>query len=432
MTTEVSRRGVLAGLGGIVAGSALAGCGGGSTPAATDPGKVVVMNWEALDGSPYAGVFKDFQTETGKTIEYQFSASGSDYWPKTRTVLGSNNPPDLMRIDDDFVAYYASTGKLLDLREFIAGSGLNEADYFPTVFNNTKQPDGSIVGWSLGIQPRVIFYNKTMFAEAGVPLPPTTWTDDGWTFDDFIDAARKLSVAGKRWGASIIDDSGYEMIYPVNNGGTGRWSADGTRFALADPADAEAVQWVADLTCKYDAQPTWSELQQSGRGAELFAAGQIGMIQRVSGFVNYFRENVKDFEWDIAPVPGKAKQQTYGNQIVFAIPSAAANKEGAWELLRYLTGATGAETFARQGSFIPGLRAAAGTAAKGDGKAPEHLGLILDAADHAVLPGRIVEAEQALQIYRPALDPVRNCQGQAPEILTGLRPQIEAIIQQGG
>ena len=174
------------------------------------------------------------------------------------------------------------------------------------------------------------------------------------------------------------------------------------------------MQWVADLTCKYDAQPTWSELQQSGRGAELFAAGQIGMIQRVSGFVNYFRENVKDFEWDIAPVPGKAKQQTYGNQIVFAIPSAAANKEGAWELLRYLTGATGAETFARQGSFIPGLPASAGTAAKGDGKAPEHLGLILDAADHAVLPGRIVEAEQALQIYGPALDPVRNCQGQAP------------------
>ena len=170
MTTEVSRRGVLAGLGGIVAGSALAGCGGGSTPAATDPGKVVVMNWEALDGSPYAGVFKDFQTETGKTIEYQFSASGSDYWPKTRTVLGSNNPPDLMRIDDDFVAYYASTGKLLDLREFIADSGLNEADYFPTVFNNTKQPDGSIVGsGASGIHRGVIFYNKTMFAEAGVP-----------------------------------------------------------------------------------------------------------------------------------------------------------------------------------------------------------------------------------------------------------------------
>ncbi|MGP4014833.1 ABC transporter substrate-binding protein [Saccharopolyspora sp. 5N708] len=424
--TGLSRRSLIAGIGGTAAAVALGGC---ARPAASDGSTVTVMNWEALDGSAYSDVFAAFEKASGKRIKYQFAASGSDYWVKTRTVLGASNPPDLIRIDDDFVASYARTGRLHDLRDFIAASGLRESDYFPAVFGNTRQPDGSVAGWSLGIQPRVIFYNKTMFEQVGVPLPPTTWTADGWTWDDFRSAARALSIPGKRWGACVLDDSGFEMIYTVNNGGTGRWSADGRRFALADPADAAGFQWVADLTCAYGAQPRWSELQQSGRGAELFAAGQVGMIQRVSSFVNYFRENVQDFEWDIAPIPGNVTQRTYGNQIVFAIPEAAANKQGAWELLEFLTTMPGAGFFADDGAFVPGLRSAAERTTASGTEMPRSLGLVLQAADNAVLPSRVVAAQQALEVYRPALDDVRNCQATAPEVLGGLRPQIEEIIR---
>jgi multiple sugar transport system substrate-binding protein len=153
------------------------------------------------------------------------------------------------------------------------------------------------------------------------------------------------------------------------------------------------------------------------------------MIQRVSSFVNYFRKNVKDFEWDIAPIPGNVSQKTYGNQIVFAIPEAAANKQGAWELLRFLTTMPGAGFFAGQGAFVPGLRAAAERVTAGGDAGGQNLGLVLQAADNAVLPGRVVAAQQALEVYRPALDGVRNCQATAPDVLNGLRPQIEEIIK---
>ncbi|WP_159001469.1 extracellular solute-binding protein [Streptomyces sp. SBT349] len=424
--TALSRRRLLAGIGGLAAGAALGGCAGRGSG---DGSTITLMNWEALDGSPYPTVFSDFERSSGKSIDYQFAASGSDYWVKIRTVLGASNPPDLIRIDDDFVASYAATGRLHDLRPYLSDSGLSESDYFPTVFNNTRQPDGAVVGWSLGIQPRVIFYNRTMFEEEGIPLPPTTWTDEGWTWDDFVSAATALSIPNERWGACVLDDSGFEMIYTVNNGGTGRWSRDGRSFTLADRPDAEGFQWVADLTCAHDAQPPWSELQQSGRGAELFAAGQIGMIQRVSSFVNFFRENVQDFEWDIAPVPGNLSQRTYGNQLVFAIPEAAANKDAAWELLRYLTTLEGASVFAEEGAFVPGLRAAADRITASADGTPAHLDLVLAAADNAVLPGRVVAAQQALQVYRPALDDVRNCQDTAPEVLDGMRSEIEEIIE---
>ena len=421
---------------GIVVLAVLAGCSGGGSSAPSSSPKslrgqtVTLMNWEAEEGSPYSDVLKQFTKDTGIKVDYQFAASGDDYWPKTRAVLGSNNPPDLMRIDDDFVAYYASTGKLQDLQPYLKANGIKQSDYYPTVFNNTKEPDGKIVGWSLGIQPRVIYYNKTAFEKAGLPLPPTTWSDKGWTWADFLKDAQALTTPDhSTYGADIIDDSGYEMIFPVNNGGTGRWSKNGKDFTLADKADAAGVQYVADLTCKYDVQPPWSDLQQSGRGQEMFAAGQVGMIERVSTLGAFFQQNVKGFDWDIAPMPGEKRQKTYGNQIVFSIPKAAKHRDAAWALLQYLTTEKGASVFAKQASFVPGYKAAAKEIATGgDGK--ENSKLILDAANHAVVPGRIVPIEQALDLYRPALDPVRNCKEPAAKVLSQIKPQVESIINQ--
>jgi ABC-type glycerol-3-phosphate transport system substrate-binding protein len=422
----------LTGFGAAAGAGVLSGCLGGGSPSA-NAGKannsktIRLMNWEALEGSPYPDVFKAFEKQTGYKINYEFGASGDAYWPKTRTVLGSNNPPDIMRIDDDFVAYYASTGKLLDLRKNISASKLRAGDYYPAVYDNGKQPDGSIVAWSLGIQPRVIFYNKTLFKSAGVPLPPTTWSGDGWSWDDFLSAAKKLTTAGKRWGAAVIDDSGYEVIFPANNGGQGRWAKDGSRFALSDAPDAQAVQWVADLTCKEKVQPAWSVLNQDQRGQQMFIAGQIAMMERGSSLVPFLQQNMTKFDWDIAPIPAGKAQHTYGNQIDFCIPAAAGNQKGAWKLLEYLTTMDGAKFFSQQGSMVPGLKKAAALI-KPTGKPPQHIDLILDAVDNAILPGRVVQDEAAINVYRPALDPVKTCQTTASKALGAVSKQVDAIV----
>lgn len=410
--------------------AALTGCSHSASGTQSGDNTVVLMNWEALKGSPLEPVLKQFTADTGIKVEYQFAASGSDYWPKTRAVLGSNNPPDIMRIDDDFLPYYASTGKLEDLRSKISSAGIKASDYYASVYNSMVQPDGSMPAWSLGIQPRVIFYNKDMFKQAGVPDPPTTWTSKGWTWDDFLHAAQKLTVKDKRWGADVVDDSAHETIYTVNNGGQGRWTKDGKGFALADPPGQQAVQWVADLTCKYNVQPAWSELSQDGKGDQMFAAGQLGMIERATSDIEFYRENVKNFDWGIAPVPaGPAGQITQGNQLVFAIPKAAAHKDAAWKLLQYLITAKGADQFAKAGAFVPGLKSSAQLAGKSvSGEPPADLSLVLGAADHSFRSGRVQNIEQAIDIYRPALDPVKNCQAKAADVLPKVKAQVLSTI----
>ena len=38
----------------------------------------------------------------------------------------------------------------------------------------------------------IIYYNKKIFDEAGVPYPPTKWTE-AWTWDEFVNVAKKLT-----------------------------------------------------------------------------------------------------------------------------------------------------------------------------------------------------------------------------------------------
>src|SRR5690606_37328408 len=111
-----------------------------------------------------------FQEQTGITVNIQ-PAPTQDYETKMRTLLASGAPPDVMRINDDFVRGYSLAGQLLDLNPFIEASGIDPSEYNEHPYRFPIQPDGGHMAWTLGTQPAMIFYNVTMFEEAGIPRP---------------------------------------------------------------------------------------------------------------------------------------------------------------------------------------------------------------------------------------------------------------------
>ncbi|GAA5019278.1 ABC transporter substrate-binding protein [Actinopolymorpha pittospori] len=430
LPAPTSRRSVLKSIalltGSLAAAPVVAACGGGGGDRASAK-TLTVMNWDPPTGTPWNDAFEKFTAKTGIEIKIQYTPTMTNYWAKTRALLGSGDPPDLMRVDDDNIPNYGATGQLTDLATYLKRDKLDRSDYFPAVYDMGRQADGTVPAWSVGIQPRVIFYNRTMFEKAGVELPPTTWTADGWTWDDFLDRARRLTKQGQ-WGAAIVQDTGYEVVHPVNNGGDGPFSADGKRFTLAGPEGLDAVQRVADLTCAAHVQPDWASLKQDQRSNQMFVAGQLAMVEATSTFTSYASQNVKNFDWDIAPIPAMKQQMTYGSQLTWCIPKRAANPDGAWELLRFLSEGEGAENFARTNYFVPGARKAAALLKPSD-KPPAHVGLFVDAADKSVLPGKIKGAEGAKNIYRPVLDDVYNCKTKAADALPPLRAKVEQAMR---
>ena len=338
------------------------------------------MNWDAIEDTPLEAVIQEFERQTGNTVEViPTPGSGGDYETKVRTMLAGGTVPDIMRTNDDYVRYYSVKDQILDLTPYIERDGVDQGDYFDSIWNFSTQPTGNYTGWSLGSQPRLIYYNIDMFEEAGVALPPRDWVAEGWTWDDFLETARQLTIEGERWGALVYDDTGYEQTFSVNNGEeSGIYAEDGETFTLSSDKGIEAIQWVTDLTCEHGVQPEWGLVTPDDAGENLFVQGKVGMIFRTQGTLDYFRRNITDFAWDVAPVPARENQLTEGSLIVFTIPKAAENPECAWELLNFMAGPEGSKIFASMGAFIPAYRESAELIAAGEDDAtryPENIGL---------------------------------------------------------
>ncbi|MEZ4683856.1 MAG: extracellular solute-binding protein [Caldilineaceae bacterium] len=290
------------------------------------------------------------------------------------------------------------------------------------------QPEGQHTGWSIGNQPRVIFWNVDMFDEVGVPHPPTTWTSEGWTWDDFLETAKALTVEGERWGVAIFDNTGYEQTFLVSGGvPDGRFSFDGTEFTMATEQGIEIVQWVADLTCVHGVQPDYSTLQRAGAGDQMFVAQQLGMTFRAFGSTPYYQNNITDFTWDIAPVPGREAQENEGSLIVFGVPSFTTNTDAMWSLLTYMNSEEGGTIFAESAAFVPAHRGAA-SKIQSNGQSPEHIELFLEAAEHSMNVNFSSYTSRARSVYRPLMDLVFTCQDSAANVLGGIKQEVEDVL----
>ncbi|MGW0229299.1 ABC transporter substrate-binding protein [Actinopolymorpha singaporensis] len=424
--SAVSRRTFVGGALGLAGASVLSGCGGNKASSSSD--EVTFLNWEAVKGTPLEKAIRAWEKKSGTKVVVQPTPT-ADYDTKMRTLLAGGQPPDIMRINDDFVRGFSQRGALLDLNKYIRKDKLDTSAYAKESFEFPRQPNGQHTAWVLGYQPRLIFYNVDAFKEANAELPPTTWTMDGWKWDDFAERAKKLTVPGKRWGALVYYDTGYEQTFTINHGSnTGIFNDDGTKFTLAGPTETEALQWATDLTCKAKVQPPWSQLQQDGIGNQLFVQGKVAMYFATFGAVPYFRSTIKDFTWDVTPPPGDVQQRTESSVIVFTIPKAAKNPDKAWELLKFLASEEGGRILIEGGQFTPINNAAAAQLGAG-GKAPEHLSLFGEAAKHLTAPNQTKNTLGARDLYRPALDDAYNCEKSVQDVLNGVKPQVEKALQ---
>ncbi len=409
---------------------------------ASDPGATSFMNWDDIKGTPLEAVLEAYQQQTGRKVEViPNPGTGTEYETKVRTMLAGGTAPDIMRTNDDFVRYYSIKDQVRDLTPYLKRDNINAADYYASIYDFAKQPDGKYTAWSLGNQPRLIFYNVNAFKDAGVQLPPKEWTDQGWKWDDFLETAKKLSVKDGRWGALLYDDTGMEQTFAVNNGEEdGLYSKDGKKFTLANPKGAEAIQFLADLTCKHGVQPERGLVDQPGvpnLGNNLFVGGKVAMIARTQGTISYFRRNVPkpgeagSFEWDVAPIPGKVNQKSEGSLICFTITKPAKNPDGAWDLLRFMGGPEGAKIFAERGAWITAHKASSELMKPGKeppNSYPANLGLFMKATEFATVVNFTENTENARNVYRQELTKVWTCQETAQTVLNRVRKDVEEAL----
>jgi sn-glycerol 3-phosphate transport system substrate-binding protein len=166
------------------------------------------------------------------TATYQGSYSGGGpEQQKLLAALAAGNPPDLAQIEVNSMGVFANSGKLMDLTSFMNQSSVDSPDSFLSGMLVSTEWGGKYYGVPLNRSVPVLFYNKTLFAKAGITNPPKTW-------DELAADAKKLtsgSGSSKVYGyGPLVDWWPWESM--VWSSGSQIISSDGKKAAFNTPA----------------------------------------------------------------------------------------------------------------------------------------------------------------------------------------------------
>jgi multiple sugar transport system substrate-binding protein len=276
--------------------------------------------------------------------------------------------PDVLMAWDLTYAELAARGVLLDLNTLLAQDKAFAADVKADGIRSlydTFTFDGGQYALPEQWSGNFLYYNKKLFAEAGVRPPPGRW-DQAWSFGDFLDTAaavtkRDRSGRVKQWGYVDSWVSFYSAgLFGMNNGVP--WSTprmNPTHLNFDNEAFLDGIQFYADLAHKHRVAPTSSDTQSMST-MDLFTSGQAAMA--LGGHWRYQTvELAKDLDFDVTVLPtgpkGRAARSNIGTTGL-AIAASSPRKQQAWEFVKFAAGPVGQAVTAESGLFVPVLRSA--------------------------------------------------------------------------
>ena len=201
---------------------------------------------------------------------------------------------------------------------------------------------------------------------------------------------------------------------------------------IDDPRSIEGLQYYADLSNLYKVMPTPVALANTGMGVDsMFSGGRLAMflsgIWETPGLRNY------DFEWDVAMFPkGPHGDRAFGSGgSGYSILKSSPNKQAAWEVVKALTGAAGQAKLAKRGLAQPSrMSVAKGEGWVNDPLPPANKTMLNDAVQYVVFSPFHTKWREIQEKYiLPQLDLVFNGKKTAAEVLIGLTPKVNQVLQ---
>ena len=171
--------------------------------------------------------------------------SGDAYWTKLSTQMAGRNVSDIFQLEPSTISDYSRRGACMALDQFIPKP--LDVEAFGTKMLDLCRVDGKIYGIGLGLNSFSMFYDTTVFAKAGIPVPTpeTTWTQFAELAAELTKAAGKDQLWGAPYGAR------YHYVFDIwlRQRGKSLYSPEGSiGFGVED-----AKEWYAyweDLRAK--------------------------------------------------------------------------------------------------------------------------------------------------------------------------------------
>jgi multiple sugar transport system substrate-binding protein len=301
--------------------SALVSCS--SSGSASGKTTIRVSNW---DGGISKEVVAAFEKEH-PDINVDVLLYPDDYSQKITTMITGGKAPDVMLLWEEDYARFSKSGVLEPLKDYIAKSDVATDDFIPAV-NELAATTGGTYGLPWCYASELLFYNKDLFDAAGVSYPT-----DAWTWDDFRQAAVKLT--GEQdgqtvWGTDAITQGG--IWYSMAGEAGDKVLDDKGKLSLGDGLK-KALEFQNQLTHEDKVSP---EPSTGDSVSDLFAAGRAAMTRSGSWSIGTYRE--APFNWDVVPLPAETRDYTTLHTGFYTInaKSGKDKKDAAWTFINFM------------------------------------------------------------------------------------------------
>jgi multiple sugar transport system substrate-binding protein len=310
-----------------------------------DPGTEVsgtVELWHFFterEADAIAQVIKDFES-THPNIKVTVKAGQDD--SKVTQAIGAGNGPDVgLSYSTDIVGKFCSSGAWVDLKQYIDRDKVDLNKLNATTRSYTEF-DGKRCAMPFLADAYGMFYNKDLFAKAGLSGPPKT-------LDELTEYAKKLTVKNADGSLKTV---GFLPLYDFYENAAShlapavgaKWLTDDGKSAVGtDPAWKTLITWQKQLVDWYG----YDKLQKfrAGLGDEYsadnaFQKGQVAINIDAEYRLAFVKDQSPNLKYGVAPIPTSDAAHYGGGYVtgnILGISKNAKNPEAAWELIKYLT-----------------------------------------------------------------------------------------------
>jgi len=325
---------------------AASACGGGSaTGGGGDDSPKTLTYWASNQGASIEVDKKvlqpeldKFEKQTGIEVKLEV-VPWSDLLNRILTATTSGQGPDVLNIGNTWSASLQASGALLpwDEKNFDKIGGRDR--FVESALGSTGVQGQDPAAVPLYSMAYALYYNKKLFAEAGITKPPATW-------DELVAAGRKLTAKGKNGigvEGSNLSNNIHQVFVLGKQHGADFFTPDGKPDFTSDGAVTAVKQYV-DLMAEHKIVAPGNAEYAQNQSLSDFSKGKTGMVLWQTASATFKAQGMKDEDWGVAPAPvqsGEPGTGTATNSMVAGINMGVFkntdNLDGALKFVKFMT-----------------------------------------------------------------------------------------------
>ncbi|KUN40000.1 sugar ABC transporter substrate-binding protein [Streptomyces longwoodensis] len=351
---------------------AASACGGGSSNGGgSDSNPKTLTYWASnqgasieIDKKVLQPELDKFQKQTGIKVKLEV-VPWSDLLNRILTATTSGQGPDVLNIGNTWSASLQATGALLpwDAANFAKIGGKDR--FVDAALGSTGAQGKDPAAVPLYSMAYALYYNKQIFADAGITKPPATWSE-------LVADGKKIQAKGKQVigaeGANVSENIHHVFVFAKQHGAD-FFTPEGKPDFTSDAAVAGVKQYV-DLMAKDKVIPKGNAEYAQNQSVSDFAKGKTAMLLWQSAAANLKSQGLSESDYGIAPVPVQSGTPGTGTQvnsmvagINLAVFKNSGNLDGATKFVKFMTSDAEQKILNTAYSSIPPVKGAQADAA---------------------------------------------------------------------